>query len=285
MSILVIGCGAMGSFIARLLKRRGLEVILHDRDRRTLVATSKRIGAPAIASLDRDLTDVEGVIIAVPVDNAPRVIKDVSRRLREGAWLMEIASFKTPLQQALSHARMIGLTCISAHPLFGPMVDELAGTKTAHVSPVEREEERRILKRILKGTRIVEVSTELHDEAMGVCISLTHAIGLAAGLLLTEMGGTTLTLSTKSLSVLNKLAAISLTEPPSFYMGYTMNNKYAEKAYSTFVEKLMTITSKKNRNKLHLIAGRTRREMDRLIEIKRLYREVYESGRPKKRRG
>lgn len=275
MAILIVGCGAMGSFIAHLLKERGFEILLHDKDRGALVKTRRALKARALTSLEGGLTDIEGAVVAVPIDSAPTVIRGLSRLLSRDAWIMEIASFKSPIQPAIRYARKKGLTCVSAHPLFGPMTNDLAGTRTAHVSPAERDKERRILRMILRGTKIVEVDVERHDEAMGIGISLTHAIGLAAALLLSERDGTAIALSTKSLSLLSGLAAIALTESPSFYTGYTMGNKHATAAYSEFIRFMKRVTSKENRAKPHLIAAKARREVGDLMKIERIYREIY----------
>jgi len=117
-TVAILGLGLVGGSLARDLHALGWRVLGHDRDAPTLDA-AVREGCVRVA-LGSDLAGIEDadlVVVAVPVGEVPRVLRDVA--LRPGASVVtDVASTK---RSVLAAAEAAGLShrFVGAHPLAG----------------------------------------------------------------------------------------------------------------------------------------------------------------------
>jgi prephenate dehydrogenase len=181
MNVGVVGFGAFGRFmaghLARALHGQG-EVVACDRAEIEHVPAGLRAGTIARAAA----SDV--VIVAVPVQEMGPVLAEISRHVRPGALVADVASVKLRPIEMMRAALPGDVEILGTHPLFGPESgkDGIAGLPIA-VCPVRISRER--LERVREflagelGLVVHEVEAERHDREMAYVQGLTHALSRA----------------------------------------------------------------------------------------------------------
>jgi len=168
------GTGRMGSWLARVLERRGHRVL--KAGRRTRVA-------PEHAARSCDV-----VVVSVPLDRTIRVIEQVAPLVREDALLMDLTSVKAgPMEAMLSLCRgqVVGL-----HPLFGPTAKRGQGPLTIAACRGRGESGFRWIRAGLEdeGYDVREIHPAEHDRIMAVIQGVNHFSAMALGLFLKDCG-------------------------------------------------------------------------------------------------
>lgn len=168
------GTGRMGSWLARLLERRGYPVLK--------AGTRTRV-APEHAARSCDV-----VVVSVPLDRTIRVIERIAPLVREDALLMDLTSVKAaPMEAMLSVCRgqVVGL-----HPLFGPVAKRGQGSLTVAACRGRGESGFRWITTILEdeGYDVREIHPAEHDRIMAVIQGVNHFSAMALGVFLKDCG-------------------------------------------------------------------------------------------------
>ncbi len=156
---IVGGTGAMGRFFVPVFTRAGFEVEVSGR---TTPRTNRNLA-----------TDVDILIVSVPIRETVKVIEEIAPFLSADQVLCDFTSLKVrPVAAMLgTPAQVLGL-----HPMFGPGVASLAGqtviaTPARCAAPVCTE----ILDVFRKeGARVTITTPEEHDRIMAVIQGLMH---------------------------------------------------------------------------------------------------------------
>ncbi len=226
----IIGCGKMGSWFAERLRSSGHSLLLHDSVRPRAVKLARRVSGEVLGSITEAPED-SPTVIALPVSATGPVIAELARGAEGRLRILEVSAFKRPLSRHLRYARMRGHLVASIHPLFGPGQPDDSGTVTIHVDRASRSEDR-LVRLVLPRTRLLRMSVEEHDRSMLFALSLTHFIGVSAGLALHRHRGQPV--MTKSMSALLSLVAIALNESRSFYEDYPMRSPEALRVFRSY---------------------------------------------------
>jgi prephenate dehydrogenase len=119
-SVAIVGLGQIGGSIGLALGDGSWRRSGFDLDPET-VARAFRAGAidapeetVAAACRDADL-----VIVAVPVEAIPGVVRDAAKHMRRRAVLLDTGSARAPLTPVLIEAQASGVTAVGGHPLAG----------------------------------------------------------------------------------------------------------------------------------------------------------------------
>ncbi|MCW4048143.1 MAG: prephenate dehydrogenase/arogenate dehydrogenase family protein [Candidatus Bathyarchaeota archaeon] len=189
-NVVIIGAdGGMGKWLTRHLEGIGYNV--KSADLRNETTQGKAV-----------INEADIVIVSVPLKVTGEVIIQVSRHMRQGAILAEIASLKSEVIAPLRISAVKGLKPLCIHPMFGPQVQHLEG-KTVAVMPIINEErETDWTRRLFPKADIVVTDQTAHDSVMAAVLSLPYIINMAftktiAGhdlKLIEKMAGTTFTL-------------------------------------------------------------------------------------------
>ena len=179
--------GGMGEWLVKHLGALGFEVVGYD----------ERRGDDTRVLAKSDL-----VVVSVPIGATAGVIKNVAGYMSEGSTLVEIASLKSGVYEALIEASKLGLVTLSIHPMFGPSATSLEDKTIALVPVSEVESEVKRAKHLFPGASIIPTDLETHDRSMSLILSLPYLINIAlAGtlkeedlLLLRRLAGTSFTL-------------------------------------------------------------------------------------------
>lgn len=190
----VFGVGLIGGSFALALKRAGLVASV------TGVGRSAQNMAKAIelAVIDEAVTDVADalrgadlVLVAVPVQQTGRVLRQIAEHLEPGAVLTDGGSTKCDVVAAARAALGEKLRqFVPAHPIAGAEHSgvtaakaELYRARTVVITPLPEtapEAKQRVEQAWLAcGARVVDMTPERHDGVLGAVSHLPHALAFA----------------------------------------------------------------------------------------------------------
>ena len=230
---IVGGTGRMGSWLAGLLRGRGLKVLISGR--KTELAPIDMAG------------QCDVVVISVPISETERVISEIGPMVPEQGLLMDLASVKRgPVEAMLrySRAEVVGL-----HPLFGPGI-ATAGDLRVAVCPGRGERGLNWISRILgeEGFRLTLIEPAEHDRIMGLIQGANHFATLAFALCICDSNidfKDLLSLSTQTfLERLERIRAI-IAQPAELFRSLMADNPSSAEfigRYLASTEKLAGIT-------------------------------------------
>jgi prephenate dehydrogenase len=179
------GDGAVGGMLTELMRAAGADV--RGVDVRAGAGATMPGDVTAIGPrLARELARADTVVLAVPEPVALQAVPAVAERLRPGALLVDTASVKGRIAEALRvHAPH--LEALSLNPMFAPSL-AIDGRPIAAVVVRGGPRTRELLEVLgSRGGRLVLVTEDEHDRLSAATQALTHATVLAFGLALAEL--------------------------------------------------------------------------------------------------
>ena len=197
-SATIIGLGLIGGSIARDLAARGIRVRGYDADRARLdLAVREGIVSDALDD-DFEGAGADVIVLAVPVDQAPGLLRRVARLARSARLVTDVGSTKTSI---VAEARVLGLDAcfVGAHPMAGDhrsgwgasrrdlFVDALvylSPTSSVRTPVVEVATH---FWRLLGATTCV-MDASAHDRHVAWTSHLPHLVSTALGLALASAG-------------------------------------------------------------------------------------------------
>ena len=179
-ALVVGGAGNMGRWFVEFLESKGYACSVAD-------LRGAPPGRPQVASVPAAAAQFDIILLATP----PSVTSDVLRSLagKTSALIIEIASLKAPVIDALRELAASGASVASIHPMWGPKTEILAGRNVAICQLGAREPEQ-AARKLFEDTaaNIVELPIEEHDRFMALVLGLPHAVNLVFGHSLASRG-------------------------------------------------------------------------------------------------
>lgn len=174
------GKGRMGGWFGTYFLQMGHEVSISD-----LAVGPSRFVETDLAS---GVLAADVVLIAAPISACSDLLSEVLALEPPGV-VADIASLKTPLQDVLLAAAKDGARVASMHPLFGPDLQMLSGSRLLLLdcgSPVALAQ----LEALFEDTslEVVRARLEDHDRLMADSLGLVHALNLLAFMTLVRSG-------------------------------------------------------------------------------------------------
>ena len=124
------------------------------------------------------LNDADYVIISVPVNTAPSMIRECASLMKPRSTLLEIASIKKDTIRSLSKIRR-SIVPISIHPMFGPGATKLNDSKILLVPVKDIKKEKRRLRSILGDAKILVINDAYHhDKLMSLILGIVYYANL-----------------------------------------------------------------------------------------------------------
>jgi prephenate dehydrogenase len=221
---IVGGNGRMGRWFHRLLSDAGFDVLVADLD--------TELSAQRLA----ELSDV--VILSVPMDVFPQVVRDVAPHLDDRSFLTDLCSLKE--KQVECMLKHVSCAVAGTHPLFGPGERELAGRRVA-LCPGRGEEWLSWWEELLssKGALCVRFAPHEHDRTMAWVQALNHFILMCLGKSLEEDGidfRHIMHLATPSFERQMDILGRLCKQDPGLYAIIQMENPYTDMALETFLK-------------------------------------------------
>ena len=187
MRLAVVGTGLIGASAGLAARRASISHVTGwDEDRTALEVAAEREAVEPAGSLAEALSEAEVALVAVPVAELPKVVREVLERAPAGCTVMDAGSTKTAVCAAAGNdPRFVG-----GHPICGAETRgpgrasaELFEGATWFLTPLpETEPERYRAAHSLVaslGARPVAIDPSAHDRLVAVTSHLPHALANA----------------------------------------------------------------------------------------------------------
>ena len=243
MKVAIIGgAGRMGKWLVNYFKKGGYEVTISDTRREEAKTVAESTGARLALNNVEAAKDAELIVLSIPIDVTPKVLKEISSKIKKSATIVEISSLKSQVFPVLEKVAAQGVRTISIHPLFGPGVTKTAGEKIALVPVSDPSSEFKAAKTLFPDVELVVVDVEEHDKAMAAALSLPHFLNIVFASvigqedlnILKKLGGTTFALQLI-------LSEGVMSEDPSLYASIQMDNKFSAQILEKFITNAETL--------------------------------------------
>ena len=128
MKIAVIGgTRGLGKWIATFLSNKGYNVVITGRNKISGESVSKKIGVDYTDNNIEAAVSSDVVIISLPIDVTPKIIKELAPQMKKGSLLLDVTSVKEEPSNLMTEYAAEGVEVIPTHPMFGPRIRSLDG--------------------------------------------------------------------------------------------------------------------------------------------------------------
>ena len=221
MKIAIVGAtGKMGGWFAAFLHAQKADLVLIGRRRD---AVEKLAGSMDRCSAGeyKDVSDVDVVIVSVPLNAVETVISDLGPYVRPSQPVIDLSSLKGAPQRA-AETYMPDACFLGVHPMFGSGADGFAGHNvilTPSGAPAEALAARVRAYVEPHGAHVVTMDPKTHDEVMSLVLGLPALVvaSVARTLLTSGQFGLAREVSGTSLEVLLSLTESMLCEGSELY--------------------------------------------------------------------
>jgi prephenate dehydrogenase len=224
--IAIVGAGGkMGSWFVGYFARRNSRVTAYDAVQGSIGPVPDNVFVAA--ALAECVRDADFVIVCVPVQLTPKVIRECSRHMKPGAAISEISSVKHQTFRALakiSHE----LTPLCIHPMFGPGASDKKQFKLLMIPVRNKEIELGLLRETFEEASIkVLPSAKEHDDAIAVILGLTYFMNIVFAKVVAKKMDVLKEISGTTFGIQSMLAESVLTDEPSLISALIAGNPSA----------------------------------------------------------
>jgi len=274
--VTIIGAaGKMGTWFTRYFTEKGNEISVFDLNYNKAEEIAKEYNAENTVNMISAVKEADIILVAVPIANTSEIVTRVSKSVKKGAIIIEIASFKERIINALTKIMNNNLVFLSIHPMFGPGATNLSNLKIIVVTEMDSEKEVKITKKIFPEANVVSASAKEHDEAMSIILSFTHFINVTYASILSSKDLKNLRrLSGTTFNLQLTLAESILHDDPEFLAALLLENKYAEKEIRQLVNVTNSLGNLALQNETEKLKS-TLRTLRRTIEKDKGYSTAY----------
>ena len=115
------GSGGMGKVFGKFFQDHGFEVTFYARNEDKLKQAAIELNVHYELSLEKSVENADMVMISIPINSTPDMIRKVGPFLKKNALIFDITSLKKAVVNALIEIKNdFPVNCISLHPMFGP---------------------------------------------------------------------------------------------------------------------------------------------------------------------
>ncbi len=238
MRILIVGgAGAFGSFYAKLFSENGFKVCISDIDTSFGKAICKENGFNWVGKNPK-MEDFDIVIVSVPNDAAPNVVKEVGPLLSKGTLLVDFCSVKTPVVKEMKKISGLGLELASIHPMHGPRVKSIAGYPVVCVA-VKPGKKLEAIKEFFEknNANFIFATEEKHDRLLSVVQGLTHYSQFVSAAVLNDLGvdlKETARFGSPNYRLFLSLMSRTILQNPEMYAQLQLSNPYNREVWDSF---------------------------------------------------
>lgn len=232
LALVIGGAGKMGAWFADFLDAQDYQVEIVDPG-----TPAETLAYPHHVELSRDNVAVDLIVLATPLAALAAVLRTLAA-LETRALIIDIASLKTPLLDALAEADAAGLRLCSAHPMFGPSATLLAGRHVLLMQVGAQAEALAEARALFAATSadLVELALADHDRLVAYVLGLSHWLNLGFVRALAASGADAPKLARLSSTTFDRQLAVSRQvngESPSLYFEIQALNQHRELAWDS----------------------------------------------------
>ena len=176
MKIAVIGgTRGLGKWIASFLSNKGFNVVITGRNVTTGGTVSKKLGVDYTRDNIQAASTADVVIIAIPIDITPKIIREIAPEMKEGSLLLDVTSVKMEPSKVMEQYAAPGVEVLPTHPMFGPRIRSLDG-QVVVLTPVKTGGWYDKVFKFLESenSKVIVTTPEIHDRMMSIVQGLTH---------------------------------------------------------------------------------------------------------------
>ena len=172
-AITIIGAGGvMGKWFSSYFLNNGFEVTGHDSEKpvlKSIINSDSLIGS---------ILKADYVLLSTPTKKTPEIIRLISKEMKRGACLIDIASQKSKTATAL--AKMpTKISPICVHPMFGPGTKTMKNQNIISIPIKDGKKELTAAKSLYVGANFVTIDSNEHDKKIALILGLTHLLNIA----------------------------------------------------------------------------------------------------------
>ena len=172
-AITIIGAGGvMGKWFSSYFLNNGFEVTGLDSEKpvlKSIINSDSLIGS---------ILKADYVLLSTPTKKTPEIIRLISKEMKRGACLIDIASQKSKTATAL--AKMpTKISPICVHPMFGPGTKTMKNQNIISIPIKDGKKELTAAKSLFVGANFVTIDSNEHDKKIALILGLTHLLNIA----------------------------------------------------------------------------------------------------------
>jgi cyclohexadieny/prephenate dehydrogenase len=282
--ICIIGCGLIGSSLARAIKANNLAEKIVSSNRSTFV-NNKVIELKIVDDSSADTKKmVEGsdlIIIATPLSSYEEVILQIKDSLKSGAILTDVSSVKENIINLVEKSIPENVSWISSHPIAGTEdsgpesgFSELFKNRWCILTPSKKikEKDLNLLKIFWEkvGSKVDIMEAKKHDHILAITSHLPHLIAYNIVKTSLDTQDETKTSIVKySAGGLRDFTRIAASNPIMWRDIFIQNKKNTTKMIDKFIENLEELKeaiSNKDEKKLENIFTKTKKIRKDIVE-------------------
>ncbi|MEK6959288.1 MAG: prephenate dehydrogenase/arogenate dehydrogenase family protein [archaeon] len=250
--LIIGGSGAFGSFYANLFKEDGFEVSIFTRDIDSLKGFCEKNSYSLTNNLE-EVKNFDYVIISVPNEIAPKVVKEIAPKLKKGALIFDFCSVKDSIVKELKKLENKDIEIASIHPMHGPRVQSIAGYSVVCI-PIKGGKKLEVISESFRSRKanFFNSTAKEHDTILSIVQGLTHYSQFVSAEVLNALEADlkkTMRFSTPNYSLYLSLISRVVLQNPQLYSEIQVSNPSNEKMRELFTKsavKLEKICKAKN---------------------------------------
>src|SRR5918992_1881581 len=269
----------MGSWFTSYFAQRGLDVSAYDINQKMLLKDSIKVKVQK--SLRQCVQDADLVLVCVPVQKTPQVIRECAKNMKDGAIIAEISSVKSKTFAALKKIP-INFRPLCIHPMFGPGASKNEESRVLLV-PVRNEKiELKIANEIFENANVkVLPDARQHDKLIAIVLGLTYFANMVFAKVIS---------SSRNISVLKQVSGTTfglqsliaesiLTEEPDLIIALIGENVYAKRYIHQYLKEaksLARLTTAKERVDLKAELQKVKLNIQEKQDLQQSYQRMYD---------
>ena len=282
--VCIIGCGLIGSSIARSIKKNNLsrKVVSSNRSNNTNKKIIKlNIVDEASSDTKKIVKGSDLIIIATPLSSYENVILKINKSLKKGSILTDVGSVKEKVISLIEKNIPKDVSWISSHPIAGTEESgpesgfaELFKNRWCILTPSSRakNQDLKLLENFWKkmGSKVDIMNAKQHDYILSITSHMPHLIAY-------NIVNTTLKVKKKKERDIVKYSAggfrdftrIAASNPIMWRDIFIYNRKNTSKMIDKFIENLKDLKKaikNKDRKKLEKIFTKTKKIRKEIVE-------------------
>ena len=188
--VLIIGCGLIGSSILRAINSKKLskKTFVLEKSKKNISKIKKiKSNCKFIKSINREISDVDFVIICTPMSQYKKIIQRLNKSLKAGCLITDVGSTKQNIIKLKNKILNKKLYWILSHPIAGSEVSgpeygnkNLFLNKWCVIIKEKKQNSKKInlLKKFWKkiGSKVVLMNPVNHDKIFSITSHLPHLI-------------------------------------------------------------------------------------------------------------
>ena len=276
--VAIVGAaGKMGSWFMHHFSSRRFEVYVYD-------INKIRIRTPKNVIVKDNLNDcvrhADLVLVSVPLNITPTVIKDCARKMKDGAIIAEISSIKNKTFEALKKVPKT-VTPLCIHPMYGPGASDKKQVRMLLVPVRNERNELKITKDMFRNARITVLpNAKQHDKSMAIVLGLTYFVNIVFARLLSSSDFSMLKKVSGTTFALQSLISESiLRDDPELIIALVQANTYTSEYVMKYLKEataLIRLVVSKDSSKVKKELRKTRLRLEKSQDLQKSYKRMYD---------